>query len=147
MDDPMKFCLNALLLLLFVTPVIANQQGLVVSKAWVREAPPGVGMLAGYLDLDNPTDSEWLLIDAHSDAFASVEVHTTIIKDGVASMHHLPELAIAAGQQASFSPGGMHLMLMGPVKSLKVGDRVVIDLDFGEHGVLSVNFPVRRSKP
>ena len=124
---------------------IAGDLGMVSSNAWVREGPPGIRMMAAYLKLENHSTDKRTLRGASSAAFHSVEVHTTIIENDVASMRHVPELVIAPGEFAKLKPGGMHLMLMGPVKPLKSGDTVEIQLDFGESGKLSVKFPVRRS--
>ena len=100
--------------------------------------------MAGYLKIENATQSQRTLRGASSAAFNSVEVHTTIIENDVARMRHVPELVIAPGRYAELKPGAMHLMLMGPVKALKAGDCVEIELDFGENYTLTVQFPVRR---
>ena len=140
----MKLCLSIALLLVCSSYAIADELGVTSSNAWVREGPPGVMMMAAYLKLENHSPNQRTLQAASSAAFRSVEVHTTIIENDVARMRHVPELVIAAGEFAELRPSAMHLMLMGPVKPLKAGDTVEIQLDFGESGRLSVQFPVRR---
>jgi copper(I)-binding protein len=139
----MKPLLGLVFLLVLGNCAIADELGLVVSNAWVREGPPGVRMMAGYLEIENATQSLRTLRGASSLDFNAVEIHTTMIENGIARMRHVPELAIAPGQSVQLQPGAKHLMLMGPVKALKAGDRVEIELDFGENGALSVQFPVR----
>ena len=143
----MKPGLGLVFLLVLGNCAIADELDLVVSNAWVREGPPGVRMMAAYLEIENATLSPRTLRGASSLAFSAVEIHTTIIENGIARMRHVPDLAIAPGQSAQLQPGAMHLMLMGPVKALKAGDCVEIELDFGEHGALSAQFPVRLAVP
>jgi len=44
-------------LILAVTPIVAASEapGVSVRDAWVRESPPGVAMMAGYMALRNNT--------------------------------------------------------------------------------------------
>jgi copper(I)-binding protein len=134
------------LLLTFVQCAQAASPAVAVSDAWIREAPPGVRMMAGYLKLENTGESPLSLQGAATPLFKSAEIHMTRIEDGVARMRHIPNLALAVGEQVSLEPGGMHLMLMGPNRALKAGDCVEIELDFGNAGSISVQFPVRKPK-
>ena len=132
------------LLVAWVNCALAGELGLVVSNAWVRAGPPVSKMMAAYLRIENTSQSQRTLHGASSAAFNSIELHATVIKSGMASMGQVSELNIDPGQHAALQAGGTHLMLIGPVKPLKAGDWVEIELDFGAIGALSVQFPVRR---
>ncbi|HVJ61200.1 MAG TPA: copper chaperone PCu(A)C, partial [Tahibacter sp.] len=70
---------------------------LVVDDAWIRAAPPGARMLAGYAKLTNAGDAPIVVTGATSAAFGDVSMHASVVEDGVAKMRPLPSLNIAPG--------------------------------------------------
>ncbi|MDO8598022.1 MAG: copper chaperone PCu(A)C [Sulfuricaulis sp.] len=115
-----------------------------VRNAWVRESPPGVAMMAGYMALRNSTSRSQVLVAASSSGFETVMIHRTIVKGGMAGMAHAPQLELAPNASLIFAPGGYHLMLMNPKRTLRAGDRVDIHLKFRGGLVLPVAFEVRK---
>ena len=118
--------------------------GVSVRDAWVREMPPGVAVMAGYMALQNNTPRPQLFVAARSSSFETVMFHRTVIKDGTAAMEHAPQIEISPNASLLFAPGGYHLMLMNPKRTLRAGDRVEIDLKFRGGLVLPVAFEVRK---
>lgn len=94
--------------------VAAAAGTLSVEQAWVRAAPPGVPMLAGYAELHNTGDAPLRITAVESTAFGSVSLHETTVVDGVSRMRELPGLAVEPGASVRLEPGGKHLMLMEP---------------------------------
>ena len=133
-----------LILALTFVPAASEEAGVSVRDAWIREAPPGVGVMAGYMELRNNTSGPQLLVGASSSGFESVMFHRTIIKDSIAGMVHAPQVELAANASLVFAPGGYHLMLMTPKRTLRAGDPVVINLEFRGGLVLPVAFEVRK---
>jgi len=115
-----------------------------VRDAWIREAPPGMSMMAGYMELRNNTSRPQVLVAASSSGFESAMIHRTIVKDGMAGMVHAPRIELAANASLIFAPGGYHLMLMKPKRTLRAGDPVVVNLEFRGGLVLPVAFEVRK---
>lgn len=138
---PVFVCLISALTL---APAASEEAGVSVRDAWVREAPPGVAMLAGYMALRNNTSRPQVLVAASSSEFESVMIHRTMIKNGMAGMVHASRIELAPHASLSFAPGGYHLMLMNPKRRLRAGDPVVIKLEFGGGLVLPVAFAVRK---
>ena len=99
-----------------------------IESAWIRAAPPGATMLAGYLRLSNAGDTAVAIKEVSSVNFARVEIHETQVVDGVSQMRELETLTLPAKGSVELKPGGKHLMLISPSKSLKVGDSVVLTL-------------------
>jgi periplasmic copper chaperone A len=118
-----------------------------ISHAWVKEAPPSAAVLAGYLDLQNQSPQAQTLIGARSSDFKSVMLHQTVSKGGMAHMNHLTQIEIKAGSTLQFTPGGYHLMLMNPKKTLQQGDQVEVLLEFQRGLVLPVKFKVSKERP
>jgi copper(I)-binding protein len=133
-------------LALALTPVAAatGEAGVSVRDAWVREAPPGVTMMAGYMVLQNNTSRSQVLVAARSSGFETVMIHSTIVKDGMTGMEHAPQIELLPNASLLFAPGGYHLMLLNPKRMLRAGDRVDISLAFRGGLVIPVAYEVRK---
>ena len=105
--------------------------GLVVEDAWIREAPPGAMMTAGYARLRNTGKAALTIDGASSEVFGSVELHHTVVEDGLFKMRPGTAFTLPPGERGAFEPGGWHLMLMDPTRPLKSGDRVPLELQCG----------------
>ena len=136
---------NKLLGIIFLVSASAvSASDVEIEGAWVREAPPGMQMLAGYMVVENKTGKDLVMTGAESSAFGSIELHHTMIKDGMASMVQQKSVTIPAHGKFTFEPKGYHLMLMKPVKDLHQGDKVKITLQFSNHKNVAGAFPVRQ---
>jgi len=118
--------------------------GVSVRDAWVRESPPGVAMMAGYMTLRNDTPRAQLLVAANSSDFEAVMIHRTIVKDGMTGMVRAPQIELLPASSLIFAPGGYHLMLLSPKRTLRAGDRVDITLEFRSGLRLPASFEVRK---
>jgi periplasmic copper chaperone A len=138
-----------LLLMVAVVLPLASAAGPSVraSLVWVRQAPPGIAVLAGYFTLQNLTDQPLTLTTVESRDFGSVEMHRSFIKDGVEEMDPVPSIAIPAHGSVEFKPGGYHLMMMRPKKNLFAGDMAEVTLTFSDGSQLAILAPVRHDPP
>ena len=84
-----------LILALTLIAAASEGPGISVRDAWVRETPPGMTMMAGYMELRNNTSRPQVLVAASSSGFESVMIHRTIVKDGMAGMVHTPRIELA----------------------------------------------------
>lgn len=117
--------------------------GIEASDAWLREAPPGATMMAGYVTLTNHGDHPRAVRAVRSPDFGTVEIHRTTIENGEAHMEALERLPIPAHGAAKLQPGGAHLMLFEPTRPLKAGDSVTLNLYCGRQKPMAVPFTVR----
>ena len=106
----------------------AQQKSITVQDAWIREAPPNVFSMVGYLTFHNNSLQDYTLTCAKSKHFKDIEFHRTVIKDGVAKMRHHDTLTIPSSGSLAFKPGDFHLMLIGPQTGFRAGDELVITL-------------------
>lgn len=102
-----------------------------ITDAWIRSAPPGAPM-AGYMELRNPGSQVLRCDGASSEAFDSVELHRSVVEDGMSRMLHGQIAEVPPGGRVRFEPGGYHLMLFGARQPLARGDSVIILLHCGE---------------
>ncbi len=136
--------LVALLCVLIPVLPARAEMDLVVSDAWIREAPPGTTVLAGYLKITNRGVAHATVSGVSADDFSSVEIHRTVMENGVARMLSARQLEIPAGESFVLEPGGYHLMLFNPVRPLVAGDTVELLLQIRDGACLAVNAPVAR---
>lgn len=123
----MKTRMSLCLLLLFAASLLWADSGLEIIDPWSPEAPPG-RMMAGFMQLGNPSDEPIVLVDARSPQFGHVEIHTMVMEDGVMRMRRLDQLAIEPGHTVSLEPGGLHLMFIEPRVQMGLGDRIQVEL-------------------
>ncbi len=140
------YAIGAVCFMLNLLPsvVSSTDSAIVIRDAWIREAPPNSTALAGYMILENPSDKSQSLTSVSATAFGRVMIHRTEQKDGMAHMTHQKQVTIPANGKVMFAPGGYHLMLMEPRRSLHAGDQVTVNLVFADESKLSVIFKVRK---
>ena len=112
------------------------QSAPLVAKDIVITRPlPGVRMGAGYLSLTNATSQRILITKVTSPNFASIEMHESVLEDGISRMVKLDEVAIRPSRTVRFEPGGKHLMLRNPVDTI---DAVTLQFYNGDALLLSI---------
>jgi copper(I)-binding protein len=74
-------------------------------------------------------------------------IHETRVDNGMSQMRPAENLALPARGQLVFAPNGRHMMLMHPTRTLKVGDRVWLELGLAGGGRIRASFEVRREAP
>ncbi len=137
----------ALVLLLFSGVLHAgcgqHREDVVIEQAWIPKAPPVARVLAGYMTVENRTDSARTIVGAESPAFDRIEIHRTITRDGMSGMERQPRVEIPPRDRVRFSSGGLHLMLIDPRSPLKGGEEVTITLKFSDGETLAIPFTIR----
>ncbi len=102
------------LAVVFVVACSGKQPPLLADQMQIARPVPGMSMGAGYLTLKNNSGQPIEITRVHSPELKSVEMHESVLEDGVSRMLKLQEVIILPGQSVSFEPGGKHLMLRYP---------------------------------
>lgn len=144
----MKKALSALTLGLLTSlssfQVLANQAGdITVSNPYAREVPPGAPASASFMGLKNSSGQAIKLVKATSGAAKAVELHTHTNDNGVMRMRQVAFFKIPANGQNELKPGGDHIMLINPLKPLKAGQTVSVQLQFEDGSTKQVDMPVK----
>lgn len=121
--------------------VVHSTSELTVADAWQPDAPSLVR--AGYFTLTNTSSEELTLIEVMSSAFASVEIHRSVVVEGIAGMEALERLSIAPGETVKFEPESLHLMMQKPQQTLREGDHINVALVFSNGTTKSFTMPVK----
>jgi copper(I)-binding protein len=161
---------NRLLTAALVTLVIAacgDDTGgeLQVTDVWSRAS--ATSQLTGvvYFDVTGGESGDALIAARVSTEVAgSTEIHETVAVDtsttmaghdmggstmaghdmgGAMTMHPVSAVHVGAGETVSFEPGGYHVMLMGLVRPLQVGETFEVTLVFEHAGEITVTAEVR----
>jgi copper(I)-binding protein len=105
--------------------------GLHVVGAWSRESPMMELAGAAFMVLVNNSEADDALVGASSPAATTVEIHqTTQAEDGTMAMAPVEEVPVPAGGMAELKPGSYHVMLIGLVQPLVVGEQIELTLEF-----------------
>ena len=126
----------------FAFSVWAFAENVRVQDAYI---PPtlGTGTAAVYLKIRNDTNEPDHLLRITSDAARKAEMHTTLNADGVMKMRSVGCVVIPAHGEVMFAPAGLHVMLTGIDRELKVGDTIHLTLVLERAGEVAVDVPVK----
>lgn len=114
-----------------------------ISHAWSRPTPPGAPTAAGYLTIQDKGGVADRLTGGSSPDAAAVEVHQMSMTGGIMRMRPVEGgLAVPAGGTVTLAPGGYHLMLIGPKRPFKIGDRIPVTLAFARAGRVPIRLVV-----
>ena len=137
-----KFVL--LSLFLFSTLLNADSSKVEFSGGWIKQLPPVVPMRAGYLQIHNKGKSAARITAFQSDTFERVEMHETMMADGMMKMQEMHELVIPAEGMVELKPGGKHLMLITPKTALELGDKIDLIATFDDEQSQQVSLVIKR---
>ena len=138
--------ITKLLLVLAVSlpATLAAETAIVIHDAWINQAPPGTDVTAGYCMIHNTGTTEVKLIQVTSPDFGRVEMHRSIVSDGIARMVAQDSITIPGNGGLTLKPGDYHLMLFKPNKLLVAGDTVTLSYRFSDATSIEVIATVRQ---
>lgn len=143
----MKKILLPIILIFALVQFSYAEDNIVISDAWVREAPPGTSVSAGYMTILNNGMEDDKLIGMSCDIAESTELHISKVdENGVATMEMIKILELPEGESVELNPGGMHIMLIGLKESLVGKDSIVLNLNFEKSGNVKVEVPVKSGR-
>ena len=134
------FVLVVAILLLLASCAAPVTEGVEVRDAWARPAAQGANGAVYFVIRSSDADE---ITSVSSDVAEAVEMHESMMSGDVMEMHQLESVSLPAGQDVSFEPGGLHIMLVGLKQELQVGDEIEITLHFQNHEAIRVNVPVK----
>lgn len=143
--------LAALLSAAAADPVLAqgfDQGRLQLTHLWVRATPNAAPTAAGYLTVTNRGRTADRLLGGATPEAGAIEPHLMSMTGGIMRMRMASEgFEIGPGASLTLSPGGSHLMLIGPKHRFNPGDRLPATLRFAHAGSVKVEFVVATAAP
>ena len=111
-----------------------------VANIEVTAPLPGRGMSAGFMTLTNNTSQDMFVTHVQSDAYETVQIHRSMIEDGVSKMRRIEALDIPAQTSVTLQRGGLHLMLIG---AKTVNEPIALDFFAGDDLLATVQVEVQ----
>ncbi len=142
----MRQILISLTLGLFFSFNVIAADSLRFTNTRIPEAPPGASVMAGYMEIDNPTNKEIAIIAVNSTSFKTIEMHQSKEIDGFAKMLPQKKLSIPANGKLVLKPGSYHLMLIKPIKWFKHNDKVTLDFSLSNNTDISLDINIKKTR-
>jgi len=140
---------SILLLLLLLSagqahPQTSGQNAIVVERPWARATPAGARTGVVYVTLINNGSSNDSLLSAATPVADQVQFHSASQENGVSRMREMRTVEVAPGARVAFSPGGLHIMVVGLKQPLKEGQTFPLTLNFEKAGKIDVMVPIAK---
>ena len=119
------------------------ETAIMIDDAWVRTAPPSAKVMAGYMKISNHSQKTVTLSGVNSPQFNKVEVHRTVMHDGMMHMEKVEPLNLESHQELILEPGGYHLMLIKPIHAVTKGESIHFNFEFDNGDKLSLMAEVK----
>lgn len=101
-----------------------------VSNLAIFAPLPGSRAAVAYMDIENRRDAPLVISEVSSPEFGRVEIHESVLEDGVSRMRRLDALRIEAHDVVSLTERGKHLMLLAPRGTADVESPVSLHIRF-----------------
>jgi copper(I)-binding protein len=109
-----------------IDPSRDTQGELDIIGATIPLAPANASVNAGYVKFTNTSDKDVEFYRFTSPVYDSVEMHITENKSGSAKMKQVKTILVPANSSLELKPGGAHLMLIGPRRTVNAGEQVLM---------------------
>lgn len=140
--------LSSLLLAATVSAHSFTLGALELGHPWSRAMPEASPTGAAYLSIKNTGKQADTLLSASTPRADKAELHVHLNDNGVMRMREVSGgVAVAAGSEVKFAPGGYHIMLMGLKQPLKAGEHFPLTLKFAKSGSITVDVQVEKDTP
>jgi copper(I)-binding protein len=113
-----------------------------IGSPWSRATPKGSQAAIGYMTIKNNGITPDRLIGGSIDVAANFELHSMVMKNGIAKMRDLKDVEIGPGQTSEFKPGGSHVMFVDLKHPLSKGEHVKGTLVFEHAGTVQIEYSV-----
>ncbi|MFW3897004.1 copper chaperone PCu(A)C [Pseudomonas bharatica] len=146
---------NALLLAALLLPAgfasahEYNVGNLHIAHPWSLALPPNAPNVAAYFVIDNKGAEADRLLSVDTPVSDRSELHEHVMNGDVMRMQQVPNVAVPAHGQVTFSPSAYHVMIMQPKDRslLTDGKRFPLTLHFEKAGDITVEVAVQKQPP
>ncbi|MDB2543572.1 copper chaperone PCu(A)C [Woeseiaceae bacterium] len=135
----MKKILTITLILLLMGCDSLKTSDLIFNDLTVYAPRAGNRVTAGFTNITNNSPDTITINSISSPQFNIVEIHETIMNNGIASMIKINTLTILEKQSVSLKPGGKHLMLIDPVKRISEGEEIRLIFELSNNETMTLN--------
>jgi len=142
----MRLLLALALALGLAAPAVAHDikaGDLMIEHPHALALPPSLKMSAAYLTIHNRGSEPDRLVAVSGKVAEQIELHTTLIEDGVAKMREVEAgFEIPPGGMLHLKQGGNHIMLIGVTEPMVEGTSFPLTLVFEKAGEIRIDVAV-----
>jgi copper(I)-binding protein len=114
-----------------------------ILSPYARATPPGASNSAAFMVIINDSDNDRAIVAAKSNVAQTTELHTMTMDGQTMQMRQVDAIAIPAKGQTHLKPGGLHIMLLGLLHPLAMGNDVKLELTFDDGSTQTILAPVK----
>jgi len=135
-------------ILIVLLTACTQDSGPPVSIAATKIFAPMPGGSAGvaYFTIQNRGDTAITINRIESPQYDDVQMHETILEDGVSRMRPLKPFIVEPSSSVEFASGGKHVMLMKPTIDLTAGVEISLQVHY-DTGLLIVSATMQDRTP
>ena len=121
-----------------------NFNNIIIDNVWIKDTPPNHKITAGYLTIENLSDTDATLLSVSSSFSKKGKIHQIKMDGEVMKMRPVTDgLFIPAGEIIYLKPDGFHLMFMMLNMQIIPGQTHKITLTFRNLGSVEVSATVK----
>lgn len=121
----------------------AQTGSIAIKDAWARATPGMAENAAAYMTIQSTIQDR--LIGAATPVAKNAGPHEMTNDNGVMRMRPLAAIDLTPGRPAVLQPGGVHIMLQGLSRPLRVGESFPLTLRFEKAGMQQVTVVVEKA--
>lgn len=118
-----------------------------IDSGWVRLPAPGSTTVAAYARISNTGKLPRDIVGIDTPIANMSHLHETQLEGSVAKMRAISQFTVPAGASIELSPGGRHIMMLGVVQRLKIGDQIRVNITDSSGCSVAADFPVLAKAP
>lgn len=130
-------------ILLFLFACDSQKSALTFDDLEVYAPLPGNSVTSGYAKIKNNGNEGITIESITSPDFKSVEIHETIISDGIARMIEIENLLIPQNDAVLLERGGKHFMFFEPTSSISIGQDIKLSIELSNGSNINIVVPAK----
>ena len=130
-------------ILLFLSACDSQKSSLTLDGLEIYAPLPGNSVTSGYANIKNNSNEGITIESINSPDFKLVEIHETIINDGIARMIEIENLFIPKNDAVLLERGGKHFMFFEPTSSISIGQEIKLSIGLSNDSNIDIVVPAK----
>ena len=125
------------------SPSLLKKSSLTFDDLEIYAPLPGNSVTSGYANIKNNSNEGITIESINSPDFKLVEIHETIINDGIARMIEIENLFIPQNDAVLLERGGKHFMFFEPTSSISIGHEIKLSIGLSNDSNIDIMVPAK----
>ena len=116
-----------------------ESKGIIFDNLLIYAPLSGNSVTVGYTNIINQSNNNITIASIASPQFNNVEIHETVIKDGITRMIEIKRLMIPKNGSIILQRGGKHLMLFDPIQEIKKDQKIDLEVLLSNNDKITIS--------